>query len=180
MLPFFKTFAIPLCFSWLDHGHLFIRNLAVEFFSYKCVNWVCFNVSENNFSENSGFCPSTFPPLYQAAHHVLVSQCSTKIPQKSCTILLFPAFLLHFLGSRSYYISHVIGGLFFWSRPCFLELVQKKISLWQLYMLFLLVLFSQKNYTALSIRLLFTPLDTVKIHLVGSILWNWPFSPVLS
>lgn len=173
-------FLKPLPCLFAFHGYLFIRNLADEFFSYKCVNWVCFNVSENNFSENSGFCPSTFPPLYQAAHHVLVSQFSTKIPQKSCTILLFPAFLLLFLGSRRYCIYHTLLQGFFSVQTLFLGAGPEKISLWQLYMLLLLILFSQKYCTALRISLLFTPPDRVKIHLVGSILWNWPFSPVLN
>lgn len=95
---------MPLCYSWLDHGYLFIRNLALEYFSYKRVNWGCFNVSEINFSESSGFCPSAFSQLFQAACHVLVSQFSTKIPQISYKMLLFPTFLFCFLGSRKYYI----------------------------------------------------------------------------
>lgn len=115
---------MPLCYSWLDHGYLLIRNLALESFSYKCVNWGCFNVSEINFSESSGFSSSTFPPLFQAAHHVLVSQFSTKIPQISYRILLFPAFLFCFLGSRRYCIYHscycrasLVQALFLWVGP---------------------------------------------------------------
>lgn len=120
---------MPLCYSWLDHGYLFIRNLALESFSYKCVNWGCFNVREINFSEISGFCPSTFPPLFQAAHHVPVSEFSTKIPQITYRILLFPAFLFCFLGWRRYYIYHPCYCRAFLVQPQFLRVGPRKFVL---------------------------------------------------
>lgn len=71
-----KTLAMLFRYSRFDHGR----------FHYKSGTWILFlqicelrfNVSECNFSESSAFCPSTFPPPFQAAHCEPASQFCTQ------------------------------------------------------------------------------------------------------